>query len=355
MNILFSSRHDVFRQSGGDTLHMLTYAHALESLGVKVFLPGQIPDQKPDLIHHFNIGRPESALAHLRRFPGKPLLISSVYVDYSLADSQNRSVLRHLSGWLLNKQKREYWKAYYRFLRRQREKLDPQYRKLGHAKSVNCLLKRADAVLTASHSEAGRLAADFPDVFFRSHILPPALSSIFNVTENHSKNDDWILCAARFEPLKNQLRLIKAVKGTTFKLFLAGIAAPNHKAYLARCKQAADNNVVFLGSLSQSELLYYYQKCAIHALPSFFETTGLSTLEALSQGCKAVVGAGSDVRDIFVDRVHYADPRNENSIRKALIAASKDGRNHQQWVHTHFDPNRLAERLVEIYKSTLAP
>jgi glycosyltransferase involved in cell wall biosynthesis len=50
-------------------------------------------------------------------------------------------------------------------------------------------------------------------------------------------------------------------------------------AYYQQCRAAAGPNVTFLDRVPHDELVRYYQLAKIHVLASWFETTGLSSLE----------------------------------------------------------------------------
>ncbi|MGC4059024.1 MAG: hypothetical protein QM743_13050 [Chitinophagaceae bacterium] len=55
-----------------------------------------------------------------------------------------------------------------------------------------------------------------------------------------------VMCVARIEGRKNQLNVIRALKGTDFQLYIVGKAAPNHQKYLEQCRQEAGPNVHFI-------------------------------------------------------------------------------------------------------------
>ena len=82
-----------------------------------------------------------------------------------------------------------------------------------------------------------------------------------------------------------------------------------------------NENVTFIDHIAQPELLKYYLKAKVHVLPSWFETTGLSSLEAGSMGCNLVVGDRGDVREYFGDFAYYCNPGDVSSVKKAVEQA----------------------------------
>ncbi|MBK7308934.1 MAG: glycosyltransferase [Chitinophagaceae bacterium] len=59
---------------------------------------------------------------------------------------------------------------------------------------------------------------------------------------------------------------------------------------ISNVKEAA-GNIVFAGRLTQTALANYYARARVHVLPSWFETCGLSSLEAAAMGCNIVITA----------------------------------------------------------------
>lgn len=81
----------------------------------------------------------------------------------------------------------------------------------------------------------------------------------------------------------------------------------------------------FVQPCSQQELVNLYRGAAVHVLPSWFETTGLVSLEAALSGCAVVTTDRGYARDYFGDLAHYCDPSDADSIRQAVQRALADG------------------------------
>ncbi|MNL46427.1 hypothetical protein D3C87_1691360 [compost metagenome] len=56
-------------------------------------------------------------------------------------------------------------------------------------------------------------------------------------------------------------------------------------------------------------------------MPSWFETTGLSSLEAAIMDCNIVVTRKGDTEEYFQDLAFYCEPDNVSSIKNAVIKA----------------------------------
>jgi glycosyltransferase involved in cell wall biosynthesis len=131
-----------------------------------------------------------------------------------------------------------------------------------------------------------------------------------------------VLCVARVEGIKNQLNLVKAMNNTEFKLVLIGKASTNQVSYYNECRRIAASNVTFVDYMPQQELINFYDRAQVHVLPSWFETTGLSSLEAASRGCNIVVSDRGDTKDYFEEKAYYCDPSSPKSILDAVRNAT---------------------------------
>jgi glycosyltransferase involved in cell wall biosynthesis len=89
-------------------------------------------------------------------------------------------------------------------------------------------------------------------------------------------------------------------------------------AYFEQCKQEAASNVHIGGHLDEDMLYTAYANAKVHVLPSYFETTGLSSLEAAVMGCNIVVTDKGDTRDYFKDDAWYCEPDDVESIKSAI-------------------------------------
>jgi glycosyltransferase involved in cell wall biosynthesis len=181
--------------------------------------------------------------------------------------------------------------------------------------------------LPNSVSEMNRVAAEFKLKNYIFSDIPNAIDkSIFSDEDNNKSNQfsqyqDCILCAARIEGRKETLNLVRAVKGTNYKLVLAGKESNNQKKYVEKVHQEAGDNVFFLGAIPHEDLKQLYKVAKVHALVSWMETPGLSSLEAAVMGCNIVVTKKGDTYDYFEEDAFYCEPDDVTSIKKAIDEA----------------------------------
>jgi glycosyltransferase involved in cell wall biosynthesis len=325
MKVLFISRSTLFTGPGGDTVQIARTAEYLRLTGIQVDvrLSKEEIDYSPyDLIHFFNIIRPADILRHIFR-SGKPYVISTIFVDYREFDARFRKGIARILFRFLSADGIEYLKVLARRISSGEQIVSPRYLFWGHRRSVKYIIRHAQCLLPNSHSEYDRLIARY-GVRQNYRVIPNAVDKKLFVAPIDEKDRDpkVVLCAGRIEGVKNQLALIKAVNGTGYTLYLIGSASPNQPAYYKECRLIAGSNIHFVEPVSQEALVRFYKMARVHVLPSWFETTGLSSLEAAAMGCSIVITEKGDTREYFGNDAWYCDPASPDSIRAAIGRAA---------------------------------
>ena len=350
MHIHFATRPDVHRHPGGDTLHLEQVMRSLEQRGHRVSLHDKAAWRQADVHHFFNLGRPEHLLRWLPP-RHRPLVIHSLLVQYRSTDAET-SLFRRATLKLLGAHGMAYFKVGARVFRGQHRLPPLRYILLGQHRSERLLTRRAGRLITASSHEAQQVQKRY-GFGLRPNVIPPGLEH-FPAVPPPSHQEAAVLCVARIEPLKNQLRLIEACKKLKVPLHLVGEASPNHQAYFKRCQAAASAQVTFHGTLPREEVARLMQRFRVHALPSLFETTGLSTLEALGSHCLVVVSAQPIQRELWGQRAFYCEPRRVSSIIGAIRRAlSAPPLSHASYVRRRFSWAQGAEKIDDLYRALL--
>lgn len=358
MRVLMISRPTHYSSPGGDTVQLECTAEFLRKLGVEIDISlGAKPADyhSYDLLHFFNIIRPGTILPHIRR-SGKPFVVSTIYVEYT---EYERSIQEGIGGFIrkiLPSDVLDYLKVLARRIKNGEPIGSLQYLCIGHRASIKYVANRASMLLPNSNSEYNRLAAKY-GIKTAFVPIPNAIhSSIFSdAVQPNWSFIDAIVCVARIEGLKNQLNLIKAMHGLDMRLFVIGQHSPNHVAYYQECRNVAGTNVTFIEHLPQQELSGIYKAARVHAMPSWFETTGLSSLEAAAMGCNIVISDKGDQREYFKDFAFYCDPGNIDSIRRVVIKAYHAQRNQSfaKYIKNNFIWEKTAEKTLDAYNSIL--
>lgn len=322
MKAALISRSSLFTVPGGDTTQVVKTAEELRKAGVRadVFLAADRIDYREyDLLHFFNITRPADHLRHIHQ-SNKPYLLSTIYLDYTDFDRNGRNYLHRLLFRVLGKYRAEYFKNLYRYARRQDKMVSTEYL-AGHRISMQKILEGASMILPNSVSEYNRIVSDL-GFSGRYAVIPNGIDvSIFSHFPASVRREDKVICVAQVYGMKNQHLLIHACRKLKVPLEIIGKAPPNHTHYYDYCRKIAGDHVSFFSFMPQSELIDHYAGAKVHALPSWFETTGLTSLEAGAMGCNLVVGKGGDTADYFKDLAWYCDAASQETIETALEKA----------------------------------
>lgn len=295
MRILLQNRSNFLDLVAGDSIQLTKTKEYLEKLALEIEISSEAElDLGPyDLIHLFNIMPVEETFRQFQNIKRqrKKFVLSTIYWDpteFLTVSGQNRTF-------------GEWW-----------ERTMPLRRQI---------LKEAALILPNSEMERELLKKNFKQLP-PALIVPNAADSQFTrakpdhfFQKYHLK--DFLLSVGRICRRKNQVMLIRAAR--ELKLPLVLIGPINDGFYYRECRrEAAGHKVIFIDSLTPSELGSAYAAAKVHALVSWYDTPGLVSLEAVLAGCKIVTTDRGSTREYFGELAHYCDPGKIDSICQAL-------------------------------------
>lgn len=339
MKVLMWSRVDVFDISGGDLIQIETTASELRKLGVKVDISNDIKQdlKEYDLVHVFQMDwTPETYFyAKKAKKEGKPLVLSPIHhsvKEVKRFDDEYAFGLRKLISMFFKEQhQRDTWKNIYRSLK-DRRKLKPTILSifLGLKNMHKKTLEMADVVLVQTKAEAKDLIATY-GVKIKHAKVPNGVGEHFTQLadyENPLGIEDYILVVGRIEARKNNVNIIKAVKNfiredeVDVNLVFVGRKNMLHGSFIAEFdKEVAENSwLIYIPHTPWEEMPNWFHSAKVLVSASWFETSGLTILEALFSGANAVA-AGERAKEIAGDLVSYCDPGDISSITKAIKKA----------------------------------
>jgi glycosyltransferase involved in cell wall biosynthesis len=324
MKVAFITRLNLYTIAGGDTVQIEQTARQLMALGIEVDILRSvdvIPYEKYDLLHFFGIPRPGDMVYH-SKLAKKPFVVSTIFCTYGDYYKHNREGIGAIFAGL-SADSMEYFKTIARWLVGKDHRPSINYLLTGQRKSIIEVLKTANFILPNSQSELDRLKESYtPNV--KPIIVTNGINpEKFPYNPAIPKDNRLVICVGRIENRKNQLNLIKALNNTKYQLVLIGAPSANQNKYYQQCRAEAGPNVTFLDRVPHDELVKYYQLAKVHVLASWFETTGLSSLEAAIMRCNIVITEKGDTREYFGDDAFYCDPENADSITAAVEQASE--------------------------------
>lgn len=138
---------------------------------------------------------------------------------------------------------------------------------------------------------------------------------------------------------KNVKRLLEAAIKYRFRLVLAGSKRTDED--FAPLKQIIDanDNIIYLGCVSDEELSDLYHRAKVFALPSIGEGVGMVAVEAASYGCDIVVTEIGGPKEYYAEMAYIVNPYRVDEIGKAIVKAMDE---------TRFQP-RLQKHIIENY------
>lgn len=340
MKVLFLARSDLYTISGGDTVQIDNTANELKKLGVEVDVVTHlgVDIKKYDLVHVFQLDWvPETYfyIKEAKKF-GKPIVLSPIHhaeQEVKKFDDDYTFGIRKVVGFVVRKQEhRDILKNIYRSVH-DHSKLLPTLKGalFGYRRTQREALALCDIVLVQTDREAQDLQSTY-NIDFKWKKVVNGVSEQFLINQDYKNKlafDDYIICVGRIEARKNQLNIIKAVKllrqdkeFADVRLVFLGRRSEHHKSYIAKFDHElkTQNWIIHPGFISQEDIPSYYHFAKVGVSASWFETTGLTSLEALF--CETnVVASGERAKELLGDMAIYCEPSDVVSIKDALAEA----------------------------------
>lgn len=170
---------------------------------------------------------------------------------------------------------------------------------------------------------------------------------------------DFVLSTGHFGfKRKNLERLIKAVKDIDCKLVLIGSLFSD--SYSNNCKKLikSSSNIILIDTLKHDDplLASAYSAAKVFALPSLYETPGLSALEAAICKCNIVITPFGGTKEYFEDWAQYPNPLSITSIKNAILDSLQKDYNSdlQDKILNKYNWNTIANNTLDIYKKIIS-
>lgn len=329
MKVLMQARPDLFKVPAGDTIQITKTKAALSELGVEVDLNFSLnPDLSTyQLVHCFNITRVQEthAQVHNALQQQRPVVLSPIY--WNLEEYLENESPGLLSWWEQEMDLRH-------------DVLESVHLLLPNATSEMLQIKKDFKIDTPYKVVYNGVDPTFygrkPDAFIQEYGL-----------------QDFVLCVGRISPRKNQLGMIKALKGTGVQMVFIG--SVNDPGYYRECIKTAGDQGLFISHMPHHRLTAAYAAAKVHMLASWYDTPGLVNLEAGLAGCNLVVSDRGTAQEYFGDLVWYCSPDDSQSIRMAVEEAYHSPQVDDLSIHimNHFTWKKIGEATLEAYSRVL--
>ncbi|HWT55627.1 MAG TPA: glycosyltransferase family 1 protein [Candidatus Microsaccharimonas sp.] len=174
----------------------------------------------------------------------------------------------------------------------------------------------------------------------------------------------FIMYVGRPTPHKNLPRLIDAfaqlqAKHPDLYLVLAGKKDTNYKRHEKEVKEKGIEHVIFTGFITDGQLRWLYEHCAVYAFPSLSEGFGLPGLEAMANGAPVVSSNATSLPEVHGDAAEYFNPQSTEEMVKAINRVLTKPELRKELIQkgkkqvAKFSWKRMAEQTLAVYRSVL--
>lgn len=159
-----------------------------------------------------------------------------------------------------------------------------------------------------------------------------------------------------YQERKNVLNLVEATSRTGIKLYLAGNTPSGFEQTDLYKKISSSPHIEVLGRLSDEELIAYYEKVRVFALPSVSEGVGLVALEAGYYGSEVVITENGGPPDYFSNLAQYVNPRSVESIQAGIEKSLAQSAQPElaKYIAENYSQEAVGKRLLKEYQSLIS-
>jgi glycosyltransferase involved in cell wall biosynthesis len=334
-----------FQSPGGGENQLIQTGRYLEPLGLNVrpFVSWSDRLERGRVLHLFGMSREGLELATVAKSRGVPVVLSPIcWVEpraiAALAPNRPRAAW-DLAKWTL-KSAVPAWRCWRR--------------------DLLCL---ADVILPNSRAEARQLTRLFGADPDRIRVVPNGVEPRFAAADASAFHDrfgdePFVLYTGRIEPRKNVLGLVRSLADSGLRLVVLGDVVPGHEAYDQACRAEGGGAVTWAPRVEHEDplLASAYAAARVLALPSWFETPGLSALEAALAGTSIVITPFGCTREYFGTCALYARPDRAREIAGAIHRAWVAGPNTElaTLVAKRYLWTEVARQTAEVYDQVAA-
>lgn len=338
MQVLFAIREDYLIRKGGDTIQMLKTKEYLEkNHGVTINIITNKEEiqnfHEAIIVHVFNLQTIDKSLEFINEAKrlGKKVALSTIYWNlwHSLIVERFFNFIGSIKGIKFL----EYFEIIGRIIQRMIAK-NESYLSFSYIQKREQALIKSDCLLPNSPEELQCICNDMnldkKQLNSKTFVIPNAIETDVNTEDNVIDIVDYVLVVGRLEPNKNQISVLLALEAySDIPIVFVGRtekSSPSAVKYRNLLEKIAKKrgNVYIFDEIEHTKIDSLYKDALVHVLPSFRESPGLVSLEALKNNCNIVVSNKKFCPIDYYQFNEYAqicNPYNLLSIRTAILKA----------------------------------
>jgi glycosyltransferase involved in cell wall biosynthesis len=257
--------------------------------------------------------------------------------------------------------------------------MNPQWQPVKSLLAVRAFLprvaRRADAIITVSHSARRDLIAHLRLPPAKVHVVYEAAAPHYRAIENAAELDrvrrqydlhqPFAVYVGTIEPRKNLDRLVQAFARVQAidqqqQLILIGQLGWKYQAVLKQIeKLGLQDRVRRLGYVAEEDLPAIYTLANFSVYPSLYEGFGLPIIESMACGTPVITSNRSSMAELGADAALLIDPLQVDSLANAWQRLMSDESLHAELRAAglrraaEFSWYRAAAETVEVYESVV--
>jgi len=360
MKVLLQNRFNLLQAGAGDRIHFFSLLNSLKNQGIDVShsLSSRICLKEYDLVHLFNITQGDTYYQFINaKKQKKPVVLTPIHipkVNY-LASNQDK-IKDFVKKSPLLRPILNYFK--YPLSPHKRKSKNLEYNTELLEKIKKELIKGVNLLLPGSNPEIQEINKLY-GINPNSLVIHPGIEDIFHRATPDLFIDkfgikDFIISVGTIIPLKNQLNIIKALKGFNIPVVFIGAMGKNNQ-YNRLFTKNLSKNMIYLGKLNREMVASAFAAARAGILISYSETTGRVNLEAGAAGTAVVCSDIPVNREYMKSYAYYCNPDSIQSIKKQVLNAYKKGpvNGTQQFIRNNYTLVRYAREIISAYKKLL--
>lgn len=150
----------------------------------------------------------------------------------------------------------------------------------------------------------------------------------------------FLLAVSSMAVHKNFQIVLKALALIENPEFDVAIVGGFNSKVFAGSSQGSDDNVKYLGYVSDAQLKSLYRAARCFVFPSVYEGFGIPPLEAMASGCPVIASRSASIPEVCGKAALFFDPYNEHELVSAINSV--------------FDRDDLREELVQLGRDNAA-
>jgi glycogen(starch) synthase len=231
--------------------------------------------------------------------------------------------------------------------------------------------RRAAAITTPSQFQANEMINRRGWSAERVRVIPNPISATMLKAalqfERNGDSEQMVLYTGRLAPVKGIETLLATAKlvhdrnpGITFVLAGPWQMPQSPEAYGLELNQKSVNGVQWIGPQDQTELIDWYKRAALFVMPSYYESFGISVVEAMAFGLPVVASDSGAISELIGNNgsgslVRKRDPK---AFADAIInslkfesANARAGASSRERVCRMFTADHLLKLTLGVYES----